>query len=243
MREAISKLLVLQDRDRKILGLQEELARIDPDRKSLQTKAASGQAALDAAKTLVKQLESERKRLELEVEGKKQQIERYASQQLLTKKNEEYRALTHEIDTCKAAISGFEDQELEIMEKTDVAQRAVVERTREAADIRKTADGRIADLNARELNLKKELADLQANRAELAAEVEEAVRHRYERLLKSKGGHVVVGIHGSVCGGCHMTLSRQVVVSCRAEQELQLCPNCGRILYCSPEMDIAAAAE
>jgi hypothetical protein len=206
----------------------------------LQVKAASGQAALDAAKTLVKQLESERKRLELEVEGKKQQIDRYASQQLLTKKNEEYRALTHEIDTCKAAISGFEDQELEIMENADAAQRAVVERSREAADIRKTADSRLADLDGREGNLKKELADLLANRAELAVAVDESVRHRYERLIKSKGGNVVVGIAGSVCGGCHMTLSRQVVVSCRAEQELQLCPNCGRILYCSSDMDIAA---
>ena len=240
MREAITKLLVLQDRDRKILALQEELARIDPERKGLQTKAASGQAALEAAKALVMQLESERKRLELEVEGKKQQIDRYASQQLLTKKNEEYRALTHEIDTCKAVISGFEDQELEIMEKADVAQRTVAERSRESANLRETADGLFAELDGREVNLKQELADLLANRAELASAVDETVRLRYERLIKSKGGTVVVGIHGSVCGGCHMTLNRQVVVSCRAEQELQLCPNCGRILYCSAEMDIAA---
>ena len=238
MREAITKLLVLQDRDRKILALQEELARIDPERKSLQTKAASGQVALEAAKALVMHLESERKRLELDVEGKKQQIDRYSTQQL--QKNEEYRALTHEIDTCKAAISGFEDQQLEIMEKADVAQRAVAERNRESVDIRKTADGLFAELDGREVNLKKELADLLVNRAELASAVDESVRHRYERLIKSKGGNVVVGIHGSVCGGCHMTLNRQVVVSCRAEQDLQLCPNCGRILYCSAEMDIAA---
>lgn len=240
MREAITKLLVLQDRDRKILDLQEELARMDPERKSLQTKAASGQAALEAAKALIMQLESERKRLELDVEGKKQQIERYSTQQLQTKKNEEYRALTHEIDTCKEAISGFEDQQLEIMEKADVAQRSVAERNREAADTRQNAASRLADLDGRERNLQTELADLLANRAELASAVDETVRHRYERLLKSKGGHVVVGINGSVCGGCHMTLSRQVVVSCRAKQELQLCPNCGRILYCSAEMDIAA---
>jgi predicted nucleic acid-binding Zn-ribbon protein len=240
MRDVITKLLVLQDRDRRIIALQEELARIAPDRQELQTKAASGQAALEAAKTLVKQLESERKRLELEVEGKKGLIEKYSLQQFQTKKNEEYRALAHEIDMCKEAISGFEDQQLEIMEKADVAQRAVTERTREAADIKKTADGRLADLAGREENLRMELAELTANRAELAEAVEDPARSRYERLLKSKGGNIVVGISGSVCGGCHMTLSRQVVVSCRAEQELQLCPNCGRILYCSPEMDIAA---
>lgn len=241
MRDVITKLLVLQDRDRRILGLQEELARIGPEREELRVKAASGQAALEAAKTLGKQLESERKRLELEVEEKKELIEKYSLQQFQTKRNEEYRALTHEIEMCKEAISKIEDQELEIMEKADVAQRTVAERSREAAAIKNTGDDRLASLAQREENLKKELADLVANRAELAAAVDEPARLRYERLLKSKGGNVVVGIPGGVCGGCHMTLSRQVVVSCCAEQELQFCPNCGRILYCSPEMDLAPA--
>ncbi len=43
------------------------------------------------------QIESARKELELEVEAKKQMIARYANQQFQTRKNEEYRALAHEI--------------------------------------------------------------------------------------------------------------------------------------------------
>jgi predicted nucleic acid-binding Zn-ribbon protein len=34
-------------------------------------------------------------------------------------------------------------------------------------------------------------------------------------------------------------LSRQTVVDCRAEQELMICPNCSRILYYTPDMDVA----
>src|SRR5512145_32250 len=117
MLEAITKLLILQDRDRKILSLQEELARIAPDRQELQGRAVAVQAALDAAKTQVKHLESERKRLELEVESKKQLIERYSLQQFQTKRNDEYRALAHEIETCKNAIVQLEDQQLELMEQ------------------------------------------------------------------------------------------------------------------------------
>src|ERR1039458_3006948 len=92
MHDTIEKLLILQDRDRRILQEQGELSRIEPERQSLKVKAANAQADLENAKLRVKQIESARKDLELEVEGKKQMIVRYANQQFQTRKNEEYRA-------------------------------------------------------------------------------------------------------------------------------------------------------
>ena len=99
MQEIIEKLLVVQDRDRKILRVTQELAQIIPDRENLRSKASSTQSQWEAAKLRVKQIEAERKRLELEVDGKKTQIDKYLNQQLQTRKNEEYKALTHEIET------------------------------------------------------------------------------------------------------------------------------------------------
>src|SRR5206468_2337185 len=150
----------LQDRDRKLLTLREELAHIPVERQQLQAKAAQAQINLDAAKHRVKHLESERKKLELEVESKKQQIERYSLQQFETKKNEEYRALAHEIDTCKAAIFKLEDQQLELMEQTEATQKEVAAATRAAGDAKKLVEEQVADLGEREQNLKKELAEL-----------------------------------------------------------------------------------
>ena len=93
MLQTIEKLLILQDRDRKLHRVHDELAHVGPERDSLISKASTTQAQLDAAKTRVKQIESERKRLELDIESKKSQIEKYANQQLQTRKNEEYKAL------------------------------------------------------------------------------------------------------------------------------------------------------
>ena len=61
MQETIEKLLILQDRDRKILRVSQELAHIGPERDSLRARAASTQSQLDAAKLRVKHIESERK--------------------------------------------------------------------------------------------------------------------------------------------------------------------------------------
>ncbi len=241
MLEAIEKLLILQDRDRKIRRVQAELANIEPERQTLRVKQATAQAELDKGKQRGKQIESDRKRLELDVEAKKSQIEKYANQQLQTRKNEEYRALAHEIDTCKADINRIEDQEIGLMEQAESAQKEVVRLTREAEEAKKLADGQVAKLGEREQNLQQELATLQSNREELSAAVDESVRFRYERLVKSKGENVLVGVNHGVCGGCHMKLPAQILVACQAHQELVTCTNCGRILYHTRDMALAGA--
>ncbi len=241
MQETIEKLLILQDRDRNIHRVQQELVHIGPERETLRAKTTTTQAQLETAKNRVKHLESDRKRLELDVESKKQQIEKYANQQLQTRKNEEYRALAHEIETCRADITRIEDEEIALMEQAEAAQKEGNRLLREADEMKKLAEGQIAQLNLREANLKKELAELQRGRNELAAVVDETVRARYERLLRSKGENVVVGVHHGVCGGCHMKLPAQILVLCQGHQELVSCTNCGRILYYTRDMALAGA--
>ena len=239
MLEAIEKLLILQDRDRKIRRVQAELAHIEPERQTLKGKTASTQAALEAGKLRLRQIESDRKRLELDVDAKQQQIAKYANQQLLTRKNEEYKALAHEIDGCKADISKIEDQEISLMEQAEVAQKELVRLTAEAAEAKKHADSLVSQLGEREVNLQKELATLQSNREELAAVVDEGARGRYDRLAKSKGDNVLVGVQHGVCGGCHMKLPAQTLVACQSHQELVTCINCGRILFYTRDMELA----
>jgi uncharacterized protein len=241
MLDAIEKLLVLQDRDGKIRHVQQELARIIPERETLRVKVSTAQTQLDTAKSRIKQIESDRKRLELDVGAKKTQIEKYANQQLQTRKNEEYRALAHEIDTCKADIAKIEDGEIELMEQAEQLQKEIARLTRENDEAQKTVQGQITQFNQNEENLKKELAELERVRAELASGLDGSVLKRYERLLKSKGDSVVVGVNHGVCGGCHMKLPPQILVACKSDQEVVNCINCNRILYYTRDMAPAAA--
>jgi uncharacterized protein len=242
MLEVIEKLLILQDRDRKIGRVRAELTTIEPQRERLRAQVAEAQSALESGKQRLMQLESERKRLELEVESKKQQIERYSLQQFQTRKNDEYRALANEIDTCKGLIAGLEDKQLELMEQADVIQKQVASAANAATETRRTVETQLAAMEQREHALKKELADLESGYAQLQESVgDESVLARYKRISKQKGDKTVVGIEHSVCGGCHMKLPTQIVVSCQGWQEIISCPNCGRILYYTPQMDLAVA--
>ncbi len=239
MMDVIEKLLILQDRDRNIQRLRAELAQIPIQRQALLQKDQSARDALAAAKRSVNTLEASRKQLDLEVGTKKDQIERYANQQLQTRKNEEYRALAHEIDACKADITRIEDQEIELMEQGEAAQKEVARAAAAAAAAAKLVESEVATLDDRARNLQKELDQLEANRETLADAVEEEALNRYERLAHSKGYNVVVGVHKGVCGGCHMKLPAQQLVSCKAAEKIITCTNCGRILYYTRDMSLA----
>ena len=54
----------------------------------------------------------------------------------------------------------------------------------------------------------------------------------YEAIFKKKGDAAVVPLHhGENCGGCHMKLIKDTVLSTRAAKQVVQCEQCGRILY------------
>lgn len=243
MLDAINKLLLLQECDRKLLAVKGELEHIPPRRRILQTKADASASTATAAKTHAQKIESERKRLELEVESLQTLIDKCLTQQSQTKKNDEYQAFTHQIATHKAAINKLEDQELELMEQAEGAAKEVAIANAQARDLKGAADTQIAELAKAESALKEKLAALESERTQLAAAVgDESALGKYERLLKNKGSNVLVGIEHMVCGGCHMQLPTQITLDCRAAENLVGCPNCGRILYYTSDMSLSVPA-
>lgn len=239
MLDVIEKLLILQDRDRKIRRVTTELATIGPQRLAMKNKGTGAQAGLDRAKQRVMEIETQRKQLELEVESKKAQIDKYGLQQFQTRKNDEYQALAHEIVTCKEAITKIEDEQIELMEQAEVAAKEVAGAAKILKDAQGVVAGEVKLLDEREQNLERELAELSSNRDALAAAVDGSVLNRYERIMNTRGDNVIVDIERGVCGGCHMKIPPQLIVSCRAQQEITTCTNCGRILYYQPGMDLA----
>lgn len=241
MSNAVVKLVILQERDRQLSQLHAELDQIPPQRAALQSRVAQAQATLDAARLRTRHLEADRKQLEIEVEGRKQQIEKYALQQFQTKRNEEYRALNHEIDGCKAAIVTLEDRQLELMEEAEAVQKTMAAARHQVDEHQREASRMLADLEAREHNLRQQHRELDQGRSALAGEVDPGLLAQYERLRKTKGERAVVGVEHGACGGCHMGLPAQVVLACRASTDLTQCPNCGRILFYTRDMDMARA--
>ncbi len=230
MLPVIEHLLVLQDRDLQIRNLRHALGSIPAERKGLQAQIVKLAESLEASKAGFKANEVERNRLELEVKGKREMIAKFKTQQQQTRKNEEFSALANEIAHCEKAISEMDDRQIELMEVAETLQREIQRASEEQTEAEALVKKKISELDAKEKNLSQRLAEFEADRATLASAVDPALLSRYERISAKKSNAIVPLSHG-VCGGCHMKVSSSRQLEVKAEKEIVLCDQCGRILY------------
>lgn len=231
MLEILEKLLVVQDRDRRVAQLKAESARIPAEITAVEQGVRIEAARLESAKAELKHIEADRKTLEIDADAKRQQILKYRTQLNQIKSNTEYQALLKEINKAEADIRRIEDVELEFMEKLERLQPALKEEQALLKEVTTKGETEKADLQKRAKLIEEELAQLIAERGKLVVVVDPDALHRYDRLMRSKGDVAIVPIKHGNCGGCHLNIPPQVAHDARNGTELASCSNCGRILY------------
>ncbi len=233
MQAELEQLLVLQNRDQKIKQIRTEVKTLPLQRAQLEAQLAANAASLEASKLKARQVEVERKKLELDVGTRAESINRLKTQQYETRKNEEFRAMANEIERYGKEISLIEDQELELMEQADKLKAEVAVEDQKAAAGRDSIARQMSDLEAKGTALEARLAELTTERAEIASKIDEDVVEKFERLFSSKGDAAVVALEHEVCTGCHMKITAQTAHRVKGGREIVSCEQCGRILYWS----------
>jgi hypothetical protein len=227
----LEQLLILQDREQKIRQIRTEIETVPLRRQSLESQLAASKASLEALKQRARQAEMDRKTLELDVGTRTQTISRLKTQQYQTRKNDEFQAISHEIERYENEIRKIEDEELEVMVLADKIKEDLADEENKAAAAKDSVARQTADLDEKSKALDSQLKALTTERSELAGKIDEDLLGRFERLFKSKGDAAVVAIEHGVCTGCHMKVTTATASQVRAGKEMVSCENCGRILY------------
>ena len=228
---AVTQLLVIQDRDRKLRQLKIELKNAPLEKKAMDTRLATASATLDASKLKAKEIEVKRKELENEVRAREDRIGKYEQQKLATKKNDEYQAYDHAIESLRKEIAGIEDKEMELMEAAEAQKPIIAAAEKEAADTRALVQRQIADIEAKVIAIEAQVAEIQADRDKLASAVDEELLDDYQRLFDRKDALAVAALVNEVCQGCHVKSQTHIVNSVKAAKVVTTCLNCARILY------------
>lgn len=231
MQAELEQLLILQDRQQKIRQIENEIKNLPLQKKHLETQLAETAASLDAIKHKAKQVEVDRKKLELDVGTRNDSIARLRTQQYQTRKNDEFQAMGNEIKRYEDEIRKLEDQELELMDQGDKLKVEVTAEEKKAAAAKDSINRQMTDLGEKSKVLEARLAELSKERKELAEKIDEDVLDRFERLFGSKGDSAIVAIEHGICTGCHMKLTIATVKDAEAGKEIVNCEQCGRILY------------
>lgn len=231
MHAELEHLLVLQDRQQKIKQIETEIKTLPLQKNNLEAQLAASAASVEALKQKTRQVEIDRKRLELDVGTRAESIARLKTQQYQTRKNDEFQAMGHEIERYENEIRKIEDEELELMEQVDKLKAELGADEKKAATTKESISRQMTDLEAKSKTLESRLEDLTRERAELAGKIDEDLLSRFERLFASKGDAVVVALEHEVCTGCHMKVTTATAARVRAGKEIVSCEQCGRILY------------
>ena len=111
----VQSLIGLQQADREILRLKEEIASLPKRVTAIEEKLAGTKAILENAKAAVKADEASRRKYETATQDLQQKISKYRDQSLEVKTNDQYKALLHEIQFAEKEITANEDKILELM--------------------------------------------------------------------------------------------------------------------------------
>ncbi len=240
MSTTIERLLIIQDRDRKIVQLTRETEDIPAHTREIESRLNAQRESMKASHDEVKKNAMAIKQVEVEIDTCKQRIAKLRTQQFQIKSNDEYRALEREIGGVQKEIRDLEDQELALMEQAESLRDMITEREKDLKqeEVRANQDEDV--LKKRLSNIQAEIHDLQEDRAALAADIDPAWLSRYERIFKRTGDYALVRVEKAssgdyaACGGCHMKLPPHLMHEAKKGQAMTQCSFCSRILYWQP---------
>ena len=231
MHSELEQLLVLQDRQQKIRQIQTEIKTLPLERAHLESQLAATAAGVELLRQKGRQVEIERKKLELDVGTRAESIARLKTQQYQTRKNDEFQAIGHEIERYENEIRKLEDQELELMIEADKFKGEIEAADKSARATKESISRQLTDLETKSKALGTQQQELETERETLAAKIDPDLLDQFERLFNSKGDAAVVALEHGVCTGCHMKVTTATAARVKAGKEIVSCEQCGRILY------------
>src|SRR3984957_19699739 len=231
MLKEIEQLLLLQERDQKIKMFKAELETVPFEKQRIDQFVAAKSSAFDQVRQRSREVEIQRKMLELDAQSRRDSIAKYKTQQYQTRKNDEFQAISVEIQRFEREIERIEDHEIELMEQTEQLQKETVNAELELKTAKRQSEVQLADLQKKESTLGERLKQAEVESEQLSQGLDPDLLFRYTRLFATKGGNAVVPVEPEFCMGCHMKNTSAQVHRVRLGRDILYCEQFGLILY------------
>jgi predicted nucleic acid-binding Zn-ribbon protein len=229
----VQSLIDLQQADREIHRLKEEIAALPKRVAIIEEKLASTKTQLAKAGEAIKADEASRRKFETAIQALQQKISKYRDQSLDVKTNEQYKALLHEIQFSEQEIRSNEDKILELMVNAELREKDV--KAAEAELKAETAEIEKEKVSARERTAEdeKQLVDWNAKRDKARTGVNPDLLRHYDRVSKYRGSGLSE-VRDQKCTTCQVMLRPQIFNEVRGGDKTIICDSCQRILYYNP---------
>lgn len=203
--------------------LPERIGAIEKKLKALEGAVAEADGHLEGMK-------KEKRLLEQKLQDSEAKVKQFKIQLMGIKNNKEYQAMLHEIGHMEKLAGETEEKLLLIMDELD-------QQGMQTADFRKTKGEEKTGLGAekKELEsrlerLRAEIARLDGEKPRVLAELDPAVKKRYDRILAKLHDVAVTNVIDDICQGCHSRIPPQAALEVKRNDQIIACQACGRLL-------------
>jgi predicted nucleic acid-binding Zn-ribbon protein len=232
--ESLQHLLELQQLDADIASSEQELADLPEKRKQFEESRAAVAAKLVQAREALHGGEIEQRHTEAALQDQEALLHRLEGQQFQVKDNTAYTALLHEMERAKQAISDCETGILEGMDAVEAAREALAAAEAEERATRERLESEERAADAREEELRRDLAELNTRRVEVRPKLDPKILAVYEKILARRQPAVAL-VSDEMCQGCRVGIPAQNYIEILKGERIITCGNCHRILV-HPDM-------
>lgn len=181
--------------------------------------------------------------LSLDIAAREEQVNKHRIALTKAKTNKEYAAILTAMNTEKADTSKVETEALQLMEEMQSLQATgeaiEAEKEKHAGDT-ETAQKAIDAFNQ---ETEEARTELESKRDAHAEKIPRAIYDTFSRVAQRNDGDAMASVEKMnpkrddyICGGCNMSITLEVVNALQTRDEIQLCGQCGRILYVAAAM-------
>lgn len=215
--------------DDKIDALTDEQQNLPLMIQELEKEIASLDTNLNTTKKEISNLESQKRKDELDLQEQRDWIAEREKVLSNIKTNKEYHAALKEVSLAKKKVFQLEEQILKNMQQIEEKSPGI--KTAEAESITRSQDlgGQITEKKAEIEKLKTEVEALVTARGEVEKNVDQGLLEKYKIIRKRMTPAMALAENGACCE-CNTRIPPQIVIEIQKEMIIT-CPCCHRLLY------------
>ncbi len=225
-------LIQLQDIDEKIKKISLFLESVPPKIEEIDQKIKNSLQIAAEAKERLAQNQKKRRDLEGNVQDAKGQIAKFRQQLNNVKTNLEYRSLLKEIDTTQKKIDAFEEEIISEMLTADKIEADIKEAEKKAAQINEKLSEEKEKFIKKSIQEKEQREKYLSEKEKICKQIPSEQFNLYQTIFKKNNGIALSLVTSDFCSICQIRIRPQVLNELKEDNQIILCENCGRILYC-----------
>ena len=225
-------LLELQDKDRGIESIHDELRAFEPELAELDGIIADCESGLAAARRGIEEAGERRTALDAKIENLRQMQERRRQRLEWVQGAKEASTLMAELDLGRGVLAKEEADWMRSADEVQEAELGAAEAENALAEARESQATRREEIAAARTEVRERLGIAEQGRGEVEKRVSKRFLKLYQRIRRGRAPQALYPLHGDACGHCFTTVPmhrRQEIL--QGDENMVTCEACGVLMY------------